>query len=623
MDFTQYVDNSYIIPTSIVVGSTEPIDIRYICDRVEDFKTFLDNTGMDLRYEGLVTYEKINKRLMVYQGNNTWGAVNGASSGGNCNHLNLEVLEQITQTHIDSIDTHTEQITDLTKKLSKIDKLEASTVSTFVTESNFTVVEHTSNGYFEGVKLEGKTFANRLNVTSIGAMTSNATIINNGIRYGSNTTQTLTPANIATLPTNIFNSNKLTLIFTTGTCAENTSICLQFCKADGSIVNDVAFEVRPYTTHTYVVTPPSGQINEIRFRLLTGSDVNWYEFTNIMVLEGDQTQKNISNYFEGVASVGQDVEEINIRSTNNDVTRSDEKQLLFYNEETQVWEKPVLHQWDSIEKHSDGKYYYHKRSGEVVLNGTEGWNILKTNANHSIFTYRVSDALKKPDYYAITNRFTQISNTSENLSREGEFFLTDIAGGINISIANSKLSQTNANGFKQWLQANNVTLVYQLAEEEVYECANIDLITYVDETNYIVSSGAITPKSTLKVHNNISNVVKILQEKVSLLESNVKATQEVQDMMILESDMRILDIELALMEHMPITLNLAENSMLRSATYFNFLKNHIVNETYSKEYLENVMNKYLATNRLTQEEYDELYKMLYPPVYDIELPIEY
>ena len=77
------------------------------------------------------------------------------------------------------------------------------------------------------------------------------------------------------------------------------------------------------------------------------------------------------------------------------------------------------------------------------------------------------------------------------------------------------------------------------------------------------------------------------------------------------------------MEHMPITLNLAENSMLRSATYFNFLKNHIVNETYSKEYLENVMNKYLATNRLTQEEYDELYKMLYPPVYDIELPIEY
>ena len=175
---------------------------------------------------------------------------------------------------------------------------------------------------------------------------------------------------------------------------------------------------------------------------------------------------------------------------------------------------------------------------------------------------------------------------------------------------------------KQWLQTNPTTVVYQLAQEEVYECTNIDLITYDGETNYIVNSGAISPKSTLKVHSNISNVVRILQEKVNLLESNVKASQEVQDMMILESDIRILDMELALMEHMPITLNLAENSMLRSVTYFNFLKNHIVNKTYSKDYLENVMNKYLATNRLTQEEYDELYKMLYPPVYDIALPIE-
>ena len=193
---------------------------------------------------------------------------------------------------------------------------------------------------------------------------------------------------------------------------------------------------------------------------------------------------------------------------------------------------------------------------------------------------------------------------------------------ISLRIPKNKLSTQDVAGFKAWLQANNVTVVYQLAEEKVYECANIDLITYNGETNYVVNCGAITPKSILKVHSNISNVVKILQEKVSLLESNVKASQEVQDMMILETDMRMLDIELALMEHMPIKLNLGEKSMLRSATYFNFLKNHIVNETYSKEYLENVMNKYLAINRLTQEEYDELYKLLYPQNYDIALPIE-
>ena len=177
--------------------------------------------------------------------------------------------------------------------------------------------------------------------------------------------------------------------------------------------------------------------------------------------------------------------------------------------------------------------------------------------------------------------------------------------------------------FKNNLNTNNVTVVYQLAQEKVYECTNIDLITYANETNYIVNSGAISPKTTLKVHSNISNVVSLLQKKVSLLESNVKASQEVQDMMILETDMRMLDIELALMEFIPMTLNLGGSNMLRSATYFNFLKNHIINETYEKEYLENVMNKYLATGRINQDEYNELYKMLYPPVYDIELPIEY
>ena len=65
---------------------------------------------------------------------------------------------------------------------------------------------------------------------------------------------------------------------------------------------------------------------------------------------------------------------------------------------------------------------------------------------------------------------------------------------------------------------NGLVVVNQLAQEEVYECTNIDLITYANETNYIVNSGAIVPRTTLKVHNNISNVVSLLQKKVSLLE---------------------------------------------------------------------------------------------------------
>lgn len=75
MDFTQSMDNGYMIPTSVAVGSGEATDIRCVCDTVEDFKSFLDATDMELRYEGLVTYEKVNKLLKVYKGNDTWQTV--------------------------------------------------------------------------------------------------------------------------------------------------------------------------------------------------------------------------------------------------------------------------------------------------------------------------------------------------------------------------------------------------------------------------------------------------------------------------------------------------------------------------------------------------------------------
>ena len=61
-DFISQIDKSYPIPTSVAVMSgDEPIDIRQTCDTVEDFEKFKDETGMELRYEGLVTYEKSTK----------------------------------------------------------------------------------------------------------------------------------------------------------------------------------------------------------------------------------------------------------------------------------------------------------------------------------------------------------------------------------------------------------------------------------------------------------------------------------------------------------------------------------------------------------------------------------
>ena len=94
-----------------------------------------------------------------------------------------------------------------------------------------------------------------------------------------------------------------------------------------------------------------------------------------------------------------------------------------------------------------------------------------------------------------------ILNTIEHVRLSGS------SGKLIINISSAKLSSQNIQGFKTWLQANPVTVVYELAKEEVYECTNLDLITYSNETNLIVNSGAIQPKLNLKVLSYVSNVV--------------------------------------------------------------------------------------------------------------------
>ena len=58
-DFIAEIDKSYPIPSQIAIMSgDEPIDMRQVCDTVDDFEKFKSETGMELRYEGLITFEK-------------------------------------------------------------------------------------------------------------------------------------------------------------------------------------------------------------------------------------------------------------------------------------------------------------------------------------------------------------------------------------------------------------------------------------------------------------------------------------------------------------------------------------------------------------------------------------
>lgn len=339
-----------------------------------------------------------------------------------------QIKAQVPKSLGATVNTHTEQIAELHNSLDRVKKLEETTVSIIETESNFTTVDATSNGYFEDVKLEGKTLVNLINYSE----TLEATIWNYFVKTSN-------------LNCMLKHNTEYTIVAYVQGLSDNKRFILQSTDSYG-LFNDARIDITGNGTWVSKVTTKAdftGMTDVIFTAHDPSNNVGTYTIS-LCLLEGDHTN-NPPSYFEGLMSVGQDVEEVSVESRNSDETQSNKKPLLYYNPTTETWEKPILREWDTIEKHSDGKYYYHQRSEEIdYISGDEG--------------------------------------------------LTDCVTDMNKTVK-------------------------KISTEKVYECTNIDLMTYSGETNYIINSGAISPKSLLKVHNNISNVVKILQEKVSLLEN--------------------------------------------------------------------------------------------------------
>ena len=509
-----------------------------------------------------------------------------------------------------TVNTHTEQINNLNKELDRVKKLEESTVSTVTTESDFTTVEATSNGYFEDVKLEGKTLVNLAKqptnngvINNIYASISKVIYIkpstqytyviqNNGseevsvylndqycfawkrIQVGANSTVIGTATSLGTINGDTWLSlgvaetvkQNLQVVLLEGDHTQNPpsgyieglksvgqstsedgvdEIVVSSVKGDGNLIDGEFYKLTEHVAGVNCSCLAKNTTYTINFDIdvaggLIGliSDKSEPEKTDFLISNWGVVGNTITfttpqSFIEKEYTIIFRKTDIHLNMEgkkailNKGTTlkpyvqhQSDKKRLLYYNEETQTWEKPILREWDSIEKHSDGKYYYHQRSGEVVLNGSEdSWRHVSESDSENIISFNMFLNVGGDfnTFIALSDKFNYKQGFGANADYENFFHAN--ASYTQFRINKSKLSTQDVAGFKQWLQANNVTVVYKLAEEKVYECTNIDLITYANETNYVIESGAIVPKTTLKVHNNISNVVSLLQKKVSLLEN--------------------------------------------------------------------------------------------------------
>ena len=541
-----------------------------------------------------------------------------------------------------TVNTHTTQIDNLNKELDRVKKLEESTVSTVITDKAFTTVAETSNGYFEDVKLEGRTLVNLViegkspTDYKLGAYVFNTPTDDVHDRRCYVQCSHLKPSTIYTVVMNAdirVKPKQGAIIDTYGSYGSQAS-SLDYWKINTTGKQLIVHKVVTRDTFDEGVNKNWGL-----FHLSSIASTADVTVSNIMVLEGDHTDKDIS-YFEGLKSVGQDSDEIEILSMNKNLctvnsysgvyqnkieanipckkntiytltfkdksdlnqsgsrgitlithkTKTDKKdhgniynhskneggkeytfresgfafntsdccyisltsnnsfgvpkidvreiqieegsqtsysphtfnkkQILYFNPTTQTWEKPVLREWDSIEKHSDGKYYYHKRSEEITIDGSY---CTINGTTGDITEYLVSPVVDNINYKTATDMICDKIQVTPPSSYKSCIFLT--TNRIRLRLLTSDYG--NESLAKEFLSKNPLTVVYPI-KEEVYECTNLDLITYSGVTHLTVNSGAIQPKITLKVLSNVSNVVKLLQEKVSILENKfIKGLQQV------------------------------------------------------------------------------------------------
>lgn len=438
------------------------------------------------------------------------------------------------------------------QELERVKKLEEATTSTVVTESSFATVEQTSNGYFEDVELKGKTLINvrggiieltdgceyskstgNYKITSSADLYPYISFVDNGLKYGG--TYTI----LINIIKNTIVGTEIPIKVVYGSEVEHT---IGYIDINNNVTGLVKIVIRNILVDTKYI--------KVCVRPDTSGDL---EFNDFMILEGDHTQ-NPPAYFEGLKSVGDGTDEIVVSSVNSEFYHEVDLISGKYNNDTGSFEHSVtssatktllnvipsatinisnpfkpdiafrIYEYDSnkcLIKHSlmsginrdiilsNYTMYIAGQFGtpsftpniKCKITVNNGCEPQKSDKKQLLFLDDADNTWKKP----ILDEFSTVKKGSDGKYRYYKRGLNRVY---------KEGDETNVNCI------TDMTTTVEKVEEKVYECTSLDLICYEGETNYSIESGVISPRTTLKVHQNISNIVRILQNKVSGLDNN-------------------------------------------------------------------------------------------------------
>lgn len=158
----------------------------------------------------------------------------------------------------------------------------------------------------------------------------------------------------------------------------------------------------------------------------------------------------------------------------------------------------------------------HRRIGKDILNGTSTWALAQATETIATFTKIKSDAKKSGQ--CICDKFPiEFNNT-----KEGAYI--NSYGAIVINILKSKLATPDVVGFKKWLNENNTTIYYELAEQTISSVNSTSLKSFKDGS--IILNNAITPIIDLKYPTSISGRLSSVE---TILDNTVDRTKKLEE----------------------------------------------------------------------------------------------
>lgn len=170
----------------------------------------------------------------------------------------------------------------------------------------------------------------------------------------------------------------------------------------------------------------------------------------------------------------------------------------------------------------------HHLKKQIVLNGSENWEVHESIASwfywDGITDGFVDNAISG---YALSDYFTQKPYSTVTSLNNGEFAYGQVSGTTIKRLVLKDTDYTTVADFKTWLSTNNVTIEYELVNEEItpytaeqQQVYNLikKALSYEEQTNISGSSGEINPIFDVEAYQSTKLILENLDSRLTLVE---------------------------------------------------------------------------------------------------------